>query len=429
MLSLGAGSAAAENEDVVGEILELMRERGIVDDEEYRRLAVKNQQYQAEQQSWMPKIGWSGDLRFRHESFWYDRDEIGFERDNRYRIRYRLRLKGEVDINEWADVVFRLASGDDDPRSTNQTLGSSLDFDSDDIRLDLAYANLKAPSSWLPFPEGTLMVQAGKVPNPFRWKVGKDFMLWDGDITFEGASVLVSSRPTEWTTLFANFGYYIDDENSQAKDPHFWGLQAGAHQKLSEDVVLGARASWYEFRSINTAFNVRGATGGVGVTSGGGNIGDGLNGDITGEDFSVIETAAYVTFNGIERWPISVYGDYSRNLDAETSKLFPGASDEDTAWGVGVEIGDKKEFAKLGLGYWHIEANAFPSMFIESDLFDGRTNREGFAVYGSRQVMENVDLNLTLFVSDEIEDHVPPFGASVANAERTRLQADLIFKF
>jgi hypothetical protein len=433
----GGGPAGADGGAVVEEILQVLKDRGIVDEDEYQRLAAKNARYEAKHNSWMPEIDWSGDFRFRHGSWWYDRDETGVERSDRYRIRYRFRLQGVLDINEYADVVFRLVSGGNDSRTSNQTLGSLVDFDTDDIRLSLAYAKMTAPSSWVPLPDGKALLHMGKVPIPFLWKVsgmekGKDFMLWDADIAPEGVSLLLSSRPSEWTRLFATFGYYIDDENSQAKDPHFWGLQAGGQQQLSEDFVFGARASWYEFRSIDTAFNARAAFGfdddGEGPASGAGNILDGLNGDASGEDFSVVETAAYLTYGGFGSWPITVYGTYARNLDAESSKLFPGASAEDTAWGVGVEIGDKRKFAKLGVGYWHLEANAFPSMFIDSDFLDGRTNREGFAFYGSRELMRNTDLKLTLFMSDEIDDDAP-FLASVRNAERMRLQSDIVFKF
>jgi hypothetical protein len=430
----GVIPAAAEDGAVVEDILQVLREREIIDDEEYQRMASKNAKYEAERNSWVPEIDWSGDFRFRHESWWYEGDETGFDRDNRYRIRYRFRLKGEISINDYADVIFRLVSGGDDNRSNNQTLGSSVDFDTDDIRLNLVYARLTAPESWFPLPGGTAVVEMGKVSIPFIWKrsgmkKGKDFMLWDADIAPEGVSLLLSAKPAERTRIFATFGYYVIDENSQARDPHFWGIQGGAHQDLSEDLVFGARASWYEFRSIDAAFNARGAFGTAagGVTSGGGNILDGLNDNIDGRPFSVAEAGAYFTYSGLESWPITVYGTYARNLDAKTSRL-TGAGAEDTAWGAGVEVGDSKRYAKLGVGYWHIEANSFPSMFIDSDFLDGRTNREGYAFYGSRQILANTELKVTLFVSDEIQDDAP-FLTSVRNAERMRLQSDIVFKF
>ncbi|MHC4216091.1 MAG: putative porin, partial [Planctomycetota bacterium] len=320
----GGGPAGAEDSAVVEEILQVLKDRGIVDEDEYQRLAAKNAKYEAEKNSWMPKIDWSGDFRFRHGSWWYEKDETGNELGDRYRIRYRFRLQGVLDVNEYSDVVFKLVSGGNDSRTSNKTLGSLVDFDTDDIRLKLAYARMTAPSSWVPFPDGKAVLQMGKVPIPFVWKVqgmskGKDFMLWDADIAPEGVSLLLNSRPSEWSRLFATFGYYIDDENGQDRDPHFWGLQAGGHQQLSEDVTVGARASWYEFRSIDAAFNARAAFGfdddGEGPASGAGNILDGLNGDIDGNPFSVVETGAYLTYGGFEAWPITVYGTYARNLD------------------------------------------------------------------------------------------------------------------
>ena len=113
------------------EILQVLKDRGIVDEDEYQRLAAKNAKYEAERNSWMPEIDWSGDFRFRHESWWYEKDETGAERSDRYRVRYRFRLKGVVNINDYADVVFRLVSGGQDNRSNNKTLGSRVDFDTD----------------------------------------------------------------------------------------------------------------------------------------------------------------------------------------------------------------------------------------------------------------------------------------------------------
>ena len=67
-------------------------------------------------------------------------------------------------------------------------------------------------------------------------------------------------------------------------------------------------------------------------------------------------------------------------------------------------------------------------MFIDSDFLDGTTNREGWTFYGSRQILDNTELKLTLFVTDEIQDEAP-FLTSVRNAERMRLQSDIVFKF
>ena len=106
-----------------------------------------------------------------------------------------------------------------------------------------------------------------------------------------------------------------------------------------------------------------------------------------------------------------------------------GSGKEDTGWGVGFETSDKMKWIKAGFGYWYLEANAFPSMYTDSDLLDGVTNRKGWAVYISRQIFRNTDLNFSAFVSEPIQTDVPPFGASVPASKRVRTMLDVAMKF
>ena len=146
-----AGSArAADDESVVQEVLGILKERGIVDQQEYERLALKNASYEKSRAtSFLSKIQWSGDMRLRMENFWYDEDELGNEQDNRARFRYRLRVGALAPINDYVDAGFRLASGEDDLRSTNQSAGrNDEDFDPDSIFIDQAFVTFKAPKHW-----------------------------------------------------------------------------------------------------------------------------------------------------------------------------------------------------------------------------------------------------------------------------------------
>jgi hypothetical protein len=440
--------AGGDDNPALTELVQILRQEGVIDEAQASQLAAKAAAAE-DRESWVDRISFSGDLRARHESFWYDEDETGTDRNNRFRGRYRARLNVDAVVNDRVEVALRLASGSDDNRSTNQTLGSSLDFDSDPIVFDLAYATLTpwAGGDVPGLERSYLGVDVGKVENPYRWKVGKDFMLWDGDIHFEGASLKFVTEVNEMLDIFATTGFYVIDENSTSKDPALTAIQLGGHLEPGDGIQVGARGSWYRFSALNSAFPTRGASSGFSssVTSGGGNILDGLTGSAAGNDLSVMETAAYLKLGLIEDWPITLYGTYSTNLDAEggngtflldtdgdglpdTTVTTAGASSDGEAWGIGLELGDKKKYAKLGFGYWRIEANAFPSQFIDSDLFDGVTNRSGFAVYGSRQLFANTDLNLAAFFSDEIRSSAP-YAVSVSNAERVRLQTDIVFKF
>ena len=139
---------------------------------------------------------------------------------------------------------------------------------------------------------------------------------------------------------------------------------------------------------------------------------------------SFVEFDLYSKLESSKAWPILVWGSLVKNLDAEKVST---VNKEDSAFGLGFEIGSKKHTAKIGLGYFKIEANAVPARYMDSTIFDGKTNREGFVVYGSKTIMNNTDLGLTLFVGEEIEDEAG--FASRAMADRVRMQADLNVKF
>ena len=428
-VALGAAPAAlAEEEPVVQDVLEILKERGIVDEGQYVELSAKNSAYQEEHDSLLGRIEWSGDMRIRYENFWYDNDARGVNRDNRNRMRYRLRVQGKAEINEYIDAVFRFASGEalnfDEGanRSTNRTVGRGNDFSLDPLFIDRAYLEFKAPGDWV---EGLkLKATAGKVYNPFRWKIGKDYMIWDGDINPEGIAGMLTYDINENLNLFVNTGYFILDENSQNADPHVFGIQGGLHADLSEDWGMGGRASYYAWRSLNNGFFNRGERFG--------NVEDGLTDGaptVRADNTGVLEVAGYVRFSGVEDWPILLYGHWAKNLDAVSSELHPAADEEDTGWGIGVEVGDKKKYVKLGVGYYRLEANYSPAQFPDADLFDGFTNRKGWTVYGSRQILPNTEFAVTLFFSDELRASTPDFERSVANADRIRLQTDIKVKF
>jgi hypothetical protein len=428
-LGLAPTATAAEEQGSLHDLIVVLKDRGVIDEGDYESIAARNAAYEAKQaEDRKPALSFWGDFRFRSEHFWYDDDETGFDRTNRHRARYRFRLNGKAEVNDHAMVLVRFVSGSDDNRSTNQTLGSALDFDTDDFRIDRAYARLSPFAHGKVGENGSLFLELGKTGNPYTWKRGKDFMLWDGDISLEGGTVQLGWELAEGFETFANGGYYIIDENSTSKDPHLWAGQIGFHADPGASVSFGARGTYYHFDSLDAAFHARGVDGTGGITSAGGNIVDGLSGGEGGQNVQVIEGSLYLGLLEDTDWPVLFYASYANNLTAEDS-VPTTAHQEDTAWGAGVEVGDKGKFVKLGVGYWHIEANAFPSQFIDSDLFDGRTNREGWAAYLSRSVWKNTDLNLTAFWSDEIENDLPAFADSVPNAERVRLQADLVFKF
>lgn len=425
MVALGAVQAARADEPqpVIEDVLEILKQRGIVDEGQYTELVAKHQRWESENGPLLGRIQFSGDLRLRYENFWYDEDEFGVDRSNRNRMRYRLRLLGKVAVNDYVDAVFRVGSGESDHRSNNRTLGRDNDFGPDEFFIDQVYITLKAPADWL--LGARLAVSGGKVANPFlsTFKSGKFDLLWDGDINPEGVSAQLGYGLGEDLKLFANAGYFIVRENSSSTDPHVLGLQGGAVWAAAETVEVGARLAYYAWRSLDGDFFARaGASGSLldGLTDGAPTKAAGRYG--TGD------LSAYVRLTGIEGWPVLIYGQIAKNFDAESSVLGVGASENDLGWGLGLEVGDKKKLAAFGIAYFYFGANFWPAQYLDSDYTDGFGNRKGWAFYVAREILPNTELSMQLFVSDEIRES-RSFVTSVSGAERLRLQTDLIVKF
>lgn len=384
------------------------------------------------------ELSFSGDLRARIEHFSY-----GDQRSDRTRARYRLRLAGKAKVNEQVSAGFRLISGHDDIRSSNQTLGSGIQDDGDNeafshdpVAIDRAFIQVKLPGA-----AGAVIL--GKMGNPLRWKNGKDYMLWDGDINPEGIAWAI---PTEFG-LYARLGYLVIEEESGKADPGAFAAQFGYDGEAGEH-GFGGRLTWYSFHSLGKGDDL------VGGAVASGNISPFQAGE---DGLSAFELAAYYRCKTcIEDWPLTLFAHYARNTDAGDitgygpdnvlSGMSCGATEDqdcaadnvmigaqDTGYGIGIELGDKQKFARFGFGYYRLQADFFPSVLIDSDITDGRTNRTGFTFYVSRRVYKNTDFGVTLFSGDALEEgdavyRVEPFRNN-SGAERTRIQLDLAVKF
>jgi opacity protein-like surface antigen len=419
--------AAAEEEPALTDLVQILKNEGVLDEGQYHELTAKAAKREAKE-SWTDRISLWGDFRGRYGGFFYTKEDSDVR--NRSRLRYRFRLNGKAKINPYATVLFRLASGGNDDRSTNRTLGDLADFASDPIRIDRAYVRMTPfKEGRYPDENGTLFAEFGKVPIPYIRKVSKDFMLWDSDISLEGVSFLTDREVVDNVDLYFNTGYYTVKENSKSSDPNLFAAQLGTEASVTENIDVGARVSYFRFGNVDEDMLERGSEGSA-VTSSTGNIIDGMT---TSDSVSIIESRLYAKFGFIEDWPITVYGSISGNLSAVSSDDLD-VGREHLAWGVGTEIGDKKKWLVLGVNYYDLQANAQFSQYVDSDLFDGNTNRKGFAFYGSKQILPNTEITLTTFWSKPSNKDAgyaigDDGGSSLDKANRVRVIADMKFKF
>ena len=130
--------------------------------------------------SWAERLSWKGDFRYRYENI----DQEGRDGRNRSRIRARTSLIGQV--SDTVEVGVGLATGGDDPVSSNQTIGGG--GSSKDVKLDLAYFNWSGLEN--------TNITGGKFSN-FLIRPSKQGLMWDGDWRPErGSKVTAGTVPS-----------------------------------------------------------------------------------------------------------------------------------------------------------------------------------------------------------------------------------------
>jgi hypothetical protein len=436
MAAGGPCPALADEPSAVEDVILLLKERGVIEEEDAAQMVERNRAYE-NKKSWMDRLTFFGDFRARFDGEWFERDPLGNKHPERNRLRYRFRVGAKAEINDYFDLTFRLTSSCEN-RSGNQTLGRGLDcqeggekfgfdWDPDGIFINQAFVTYH-PFGGRDIPLGgrKLDLLFGKMPNFFHSKKGKDYLVWDTDFSPEGIAVSYGADPLEGLGLTLNAAFFVIDENSSAADPYVSPVQLQLEAHPADRFAVGTNLSYYGYGALDEAFYTRNAGRGN-LTDAAGNFG--LSSD---RRVNIGDLRAWFEYAGIEGWPILVYGNVVNNFSAQ-SLASSNVGKESLGWGAGLEIGDQKKFVKLGAGYFWIQANAGPSRYIDSDLFDGRTNQKGWVLYGGKRVLSSTDLKFTLFFGEPLEDDITVDGklyeAALEDSDRIRLQTDVIVKF
>ncbi|HSN52146.1 MAG TPA: putative porin, partial [Woeseiaceae bacterium] len=301
--------------------------------------------------SWADRVGLDGDFRYRYERI----DAEGS--DTRRRNRIRARFNVTADLADDLEVGFGLATGGDDPVSTNQTLGGG--GSSKDVSLNLAYADWQAT-------DGTHLI-FGKYNNPL-YRPGKQPLMWDSDWTPEGLAFT-----WERDRYFVNaIGTYLESDSRRESDSFSWGTQLGATGEFAGAKLTGGLG----YYSIKT----QGNTTTFGDPSDPGDYfgntavqADGQPcGSVAGErcfylyDYLLTQVFAEAAFD-LGGWPTTVFFDYVNNTDA---------ADDDTGWTLGGSLGAAKDRGQFRFTYYYAEkeADALLGLLTDSDFAGGGTD-------------------------------------------------------
>jgi hypothetical protein len=340
---------------------------------------------QAATEEWTDRMRWKGDFRYRFESF----DIEGQPDSNRNRVRARAALI--ADITPTMEVGLGLASGGDDPVSSNQTLGGG--GSSKELRMDLAYFDWSGLAN--------TRILGGKFSN-YIHRSGKNALLWDGDWRPEGTGI-------NWDNdmFFANaLGTWIESDSN--KDQSFAYLtQAGFRLPIGDRSKFTAGIGYHVFD-----------TQGSGSFFGEDNdfFGNSFDPDTNTYlyDYEELELFADVTFD-IFGLPAQIFGNYAQNQ----------AVDEfDTAYAFGMKFGKaaKKGQWAFGYVYQELEADSVLGLLTDSDFGGGGTDSKGHILNGSYSIVKNFNANFTYFINEVGLKSGDPIDFK-------RLQLDLSFKY
>ena len=331
-------------------------------------------------------IKYNADFRYRFESF-----DIQ-DTPDRHRNRVRARVGIKAPVTETTLLGFGLASGSDDPISSNQSLGDN--FSSKQVNIDQAYLR------WQPTGQD-IDVFAGKFKNPL-YRAGGSGLLWDGDLRPEGFALKYARRD-----MFVNaLGTWIDESKS-ADDVLLLGAQLGLQRSVLSNASLTAGVGYYQYTGIEqyTAYDgppeeAPEEIGGNRLTAEGRYV----------SGFDLLEGFAQLKFP-TALGSTTLYGSYVQNL---------AASNYDTGYIFGAKLGVGDW--SMGWAYQELEADAVYAILTDSDFAGGGTDSQGHKLSASYSLNKKVKLGATLFLNDRDRD----FGD---DDDYQRLMLDLVIKY
>ena len=372
-------------------------------------------------------IRFSGDLRFRFESF----DNQGFdallEPPGRRRLRVRARLALDGTVDKHFDWGLRLATGlFVDPISSNQTFTDF--FERKPFALERAFIRYDSRSDKV----GVQLV-AGKFEPTFR----RTQMVWDDDLNVEGASEAIYFKTKSALRQIKLVAFQLPfNEAPIGKDGILYGGQAQTDWVFSPHVSANVNIGYFDWNRPDQVVIGLGAL----ATQVNGGIGNGSG--VTGAQNGVLGTTNRVIRNAlgiatgfqagfnllnilgnltwqVKKYPVTFTVDYVHNLTGRVR-------DEKTGYWVGGQIGQTKERGDWLAGYFftRIQQDAVLVPFNFSDILasNSRAHMPTFAY----QIAGGVTLQWTGLFSQRVNKVIP---LSPFNRYLNRMQFDATYRF
>ncbi len=371
---------------------------------------IKEENFKTGLPEWVQNTKLKGDFRLRYQ---YERKKNDQDSRNRGRVRYRLGVESKV--NDKVKVGAGIASGGEDPRSTNQTFQDT--FERSDVRLDYAFGEY-AHNAYT-------KVIGGIFPKKDYLWTSSD-LLWDSDINPTGGAWHLERKMSEGKiTPYFNTGVLAVDESlsSDRQDPFIVYTQAGLKWQDKKDAPAfdsNLAAVYYSFNGVqgqNLDWGSSTNTGRTGCSSSTGACTTGTTYDFDSVGISW-EGGANQLFGGLpfsidDR--IAVFTDFIHNSDP---------TELNNGWAAGMYFGHKKvanwKQWQMRYQYSYLGKDAWYDSFPDSDRNSGATDSKGHEAIFEYGLSKNVTFGIDYYNDNRIK----------GTKNRSQLiQADVVFKF
>lgn len=414
---------------------------------------------------WIDRVKVKGDLRVREQSEFYAKenypyyidytalnrtgkftDQLLNTQEERHRLRERLRLGVDANVNNEVKVAVQLSSGSaTDPVSTNQTLGNTAMRSP--LGVDLAYLQYTDEDAdrypWL-------TVWAGRMKNPW---LSTD-LVWYGDLAFEGVAATYrrnlrgSESLMEMSdrdrTLFVTLGAFpIQEVALSARDKWLFGAQIGADLIDVSQSRLRFAMAYYDYVNItgkrngvdsnlldytapdsmqkgNTLFNIANSSSGSTYRY------------ALAPDYNLVNFTLQYDLASYSPYHVIMTADFVRNIGYKSSDVLARSGGFTTnevkprtkgyqaqlmfGWPLVLERGKWR----VSYAYKYLERDAVLDAFTDSDFHMGGTDARGWIVSGDYALLDNTWLTARWITSDAIDG--PPLSVDV-------LQLDVNVRF
>jgi len=348
---------------------------------------------EVEQNSFLDRFHFKGDLRLRYESI--ERDDA----DNKYRNRYRLRLGAKIDLIDNLQFEVGMRSGFANPTSGNQT------FLDDEPLSDYFFQSLRFNILGLAYKSDNSTYKVGRQPY-MMYRPIKSQLVWDNDVSMNGANYQYKDD-TKIITVGINQPTLEEKATDDADDVNLFIAQY-VHKSNLDFAKLNLGTGVYVYDGLKGNIPLFGKDKGNTLDA---------NGLYT-NDYHIVEGFGELQFKDVFGMPFKVSAGVVYNF---------GADDNNFGYDLALQLGKAKNVGdwQVKYSYTDLEADATYAAYSDSDNFGGGTAAKGSAIRAKYKMGKNLYLAGNFFF-DTLDASKSKTGVE---ADYERVQLDAIIKF